>query len=403
MSQHASKKPEGDEKKTRRAREEASPPGSRAEHEGPAEESLLHVGRADLLSDSRLGSPVNAAQRVQLMGELQRVYGNSYVQRLLAERGLQGKLTVNPPDDEYEREADRFAEAIVQGPGPQVQRQDIPEEEEELQAKLTDVAQRLEVRRQEEEEEEMQMKPDGPSMDVMRQEEEEEEVLQGKASNERIQRQEQEEEEMQMKRDAANAAGMLQRQDIPEEEEMQMKRAVSSNELQRQEEEELQMQVSDRVESRINEARTSGDGLPPEVAASFEAHFQRSLGDVRLHTDSEADNLSRQLGARAFTSGSDVFFRSGEYSPDSVEGKKLLGHELTHVVQQGGGSQVGRKEADIQRQGDEEVELKVRQALEGLDTVRNMLLSPSPNLGAAKAMTLSIARTLGQAQIGRQW
>jgi hypothetical protein len=59
---------------------------------------------------------------------------------------------------------------------------------------------------------------------------------------------------------------------------------------------------------------------------------------VRVHADSRGDTLSRSVQADAFTTGSDVFFRSGRYAPSSSDGRKLLAHELTHVVQQSSGS-----------------------------------------------------------------
>jgi hypothetical protein len=66
--------------------------------------------------------------------------------------------------------------------------------------------------------------------------------------------------------------------------------------------------------------------------------MERALGadfrTVRLHTDDKADWLNRALGARAFTTGEDIFFRRGEYRPGSYSTRRLLAHELTHVVQQ---------------------------------------------------------------------
>jgi hypothetical protein len=57
---------------------------------------------------------------------------------------------------------------------------------------------------------------------------------------------------------------------------------------------------------------------------------------VRIHTDSNAAYLARRVNARAFTLGRDVVFGSGQYSPETSDGKKLLAHELTHTVQQSG-------------------------------------------------------------------
>ncbi|TVP99924.1 MAG: DUF4157 domain-containing protein, partial [Balneolaceae bacterium] len=58
----------------------------------------------------------------------------------------------------------------------------------------------------------------------------------------------------------------------------------------------------------------------------------------RIHTDSHAVQMNRELGARAFTTGRDIFFNRGEYNTDSAEGKRLLAHELVHTVQQGASS-----------------------------------------------------------------
>ena len=70
--------------------------------------------------------------------------------------------------------------------------------------------------------------------------------------------------------------------------------------------------------------------------ARMENGFGADFGRVRIHTDARADTLNHSLNARAFTTGHDIFFRSGEYSPDSTPGQTLLAHELTHVLQQSG-------------------------------------------------------------------
>ena len=63
-----------------------------------------------------------------------------------------------------------------------------------------------------------------------------------------------------------------------------------------------------------------------------------------MHTDANAAGLARSVNAQAFTVGSDVVFGAGQYRPDDTDGKQLLAHELTHVVQQSGGA--GRKASD---------------------------------------------------------
>jgi hypothetical protein len=89
------------------------------------------------------------------------------------------------------------------------------------------------------------------------------------------------------------------------------------------------------VEQRIVRLRGGGSVLPDELATHMGSGLGADLRDVRVHVDSEADALATELGARAFTSGRDIFFRRGEYDPGSKPGQELIAHELTHVVQQG--------------------------------------------------------------------
>jgi len=161
---------------------------------------------------------------------------------------------------------------------------------------------------------------------------EEEEPLQAKRDPSAVQRAA-EEEELQAKRDPQ----MVQREE--EEEELQAKR---DDTLQRRPEAEVGLEggpVSEGVQGMIQSKRGGGSALDGGTRASMEGSFGESFDDVRIHHDSESDSLNRSLGAKAFTTGSDIFFRQ-DASPSD---RSLLGHELTHVVQQreglvGGGS-----------------------------------------------------------------
>jgi hypothetical protein len=247
-----------------------------------------------------------SAQRHEFIMRLNQTYGNRYVQRLIESTKVQAKLTVSDPNDVYEQEADRVADTVTRTIQNPVSRQEEEEEgEEELQTKPVSILQSQE----EEEEEPVQMK----ISQIQRQpEEEEEEVVQGKIE---VQRQE---EEMVM----PSPASTIQRQ---EEEEIQAQSARSRLDT-----------VPDSIEARINNALGSGQPISDAVKKPMEPAFGIDFSDVRVHTDSEADALNKQLNAKAFTTGKDVFFREGEYSPGSDSGKKLIAHELTHVVQQGG-------------------------------------------------------------------
>jgi hypothetical protein len=99
-----------------------------------------------------------------------------------------------------------------------------------------------------------------------------------------------------------------------------------------------QSALDESVARAIEERRGKGSPLPEDVRGDMEGRLGSDLSDVRVHTDADAHSLNESVAARAFTVGSDVFFKQGSYSPGSTDGEKLLAHELTHVVQQGGSS-----------------------------------------------------------------
>ena len=76
-----------------------------------------------------------------------------------------------------------------------------------------------------------------------------------------------------------------------------------------------------------------GEPLPRAVQARMESAFGKDFGNVRVHTDGAAAQSATAINARAFTTGSHIFFGPGEWNPQSVEGMELLAHELTHVLQ----------------------------------------------------------------------
>ncbi len=94
-------------------------------------------------------------------------------------------------------------------------------------------------------------------------------------------------------------------------------------------------ELDDDTTGAINSERGGGQGLDGGMAAKAGGVMGHDFSGVKVHTDTQADTLSRQLGAKAFTTGNDVFFRSGAYDPGSSDGQRLISHELTHVVQQG--------------------------------------------------------------------
>ena len=101
-------------------------------------------------------------------------------------------------------------------------------------------------------------------------------------------------------------------------------------------------------ESGLNGSKGSGSPLPSGVKSQMESGFGTDFSNVRIHTGSGAAQMSRQIGAQAFTHGSDIYFNEGKFNPASQSGQHLIAHELTHTVQQGASVQPKR----IQRQED---------------------------------------------------
>ena len=94
------------------------------------------------------------------------------------------------------------------------------------------------------------------------------------------------------------------------------------------------------VQSTIDSTRGGGTSLDPAVAERVSGSLG-DMSDVRIHADETADTLNRSVSARAFATGTDVYFARGEYNPGSAAGDKLIAHELAHVVQQRGASARG--------------------------------------------------------------
>ncbi|CAN1208783.1 hypothetical protein TUMEXPCC7403_01080 [Tumidithrix helvetica PCC 7403] len=198
---------------------------------------------------------------------------------------VQAKLAIGAVGDKYEQEADKVASQVVQtiNTPESVQRDD----EEQVQTKPLESIQRDEA--PEEEDEELQMKPLSDSI-------------------QREEAPEEEDEELQMK---------------PA---LQQRGAVDGGD------------ASEELESSIQQAKGSGQPLDPNLQEKMGQAMGADFSSVKVHTDSQSDQLNQSIQAKAFTTGQDVFFRQGAYNPSRKDGQELIAHELTHVVQQNGGA-----------------------------------------------------------------
>jgi hypothetical protein len=93
---------------------------------------------------------------------------------------------------------------------------------------------------------------------------------------------------------------------------------------------------TDEEVSPVRELMDGGGGsaLDESTRGFMESRLGADFGDVRIHTGSKATEAARSVQAHAYTVGTDVVFQDGQYNPSSTDGKKMLAHELTHVVQQ---------------------------------------------------------------------
>jgi Domain of unknown function (DUF4157) len=93
--------------------------------------------------------------------------------------------------------------------------------------------------------------------------------------------------------------------------------------------------VPSEIPSTVHDVlRSSGQPLDTETREFMEPRFRHDFSQVRVHTNRRAAESARELNALAYTVGRDMVFRTGEYVPGTTAGKRLLAHELTHVVQQ---------------------------------------------------------------------
>jgi hypothetical protein len=105
--------------------------------------------------------------------------------------------------------------------------------------------------------------------------------------------------------------------------------------LHRKESSGAEVQGSNELDNYVVSLSSSGRALPQSSRSFFEPRFGKNFSNVRIHTDSVAAKSAQSINALAYTTGNNIVFNTGQYSPESESGKKLMAHELTHVVQQG--------------------------------------------------------------------
>ena len=244
--------------------------------------SQIHKKPDDLLS---MNTPVD---RILF---LQRTIGNQAIAGLIGSKGLQAKLRIRAPGDIYEQEADRVADRVMR----MAEQAPIGSAPAAIHRKCASSTQR------------------SPSLDAQR-----------------------------PSKGVITHTSVLQGVEGQDEEYPLSSQAV----IFRKEEFALPQRTTAPaapITDRLVGLQAGGEVLPAVTRHKMEKAFGYDFSRVRVHRDAEAGEISQQLSALAFTHGSHIYFGNRMYDPAGSSGKRLLSHELAHVVQQGHAAILGNR------------------------------------------------------------
>jgi|GEM_PF-3102063 len=243
---------------------------------------------------------------------------------------FQAKLAINKPGDKFEQEADAVANSVVNqsAKGAAVKQKDIGT-----------------VQRVTSPDKEKERKP-GKSNEPKKEEE-------------KVQRKDAREEE-----EKATPAKVEANSPAAPATEEKKKKSIQKKEEPKKEDEEKNGAVQTKRDSsaaeepaglaaQLKDRSGKGQQLSPDVLQEMNTSFGADFSGVRVHKDDDAAGMSDTIRAEAFTHGSDIYFNKGKYDPRSSPGKKLLAHELTHTLQQGGKTSLPKTPSPVQRQAEE--------------------------------------------------
>lgn len=237
---------------------------------------------------------------------------------------IQKKLKTGTPGDQFEVEADKVADKVVSNNSSSGLLQSKSEEEVQ-QKPISETISSVQSKEMKEEEP-VQKKSEEKEEKVQKKEEEKEPVQKKEKEEEKpVQKKEEKEEPIQAKCAECEKEEKVQKKENEEEKSVQKKEQNSGKEGQENE-----------LEGKLNNSKGGGIGLDKKTKGEMESGFGNDFSDVKIHTDTNAVQMSQELGAQAFTNGNDVYFNKGKYNPNSKESKHLLAHELTHTIQQTG-------------------------------------------------------------------
>ncbi|CAI2766906.1 eCIS core domain-containing protein [Flavobacterium collinsii] len=265
---------------------------------------------------------------------------------------IQKKLKTGTAGDQFEVEADRVADKVVNhnssGSGllqskENVQQKPISETISSVQKKSDKKEEEKPVQKKsdkKEEEKPVQKKSDKKEEEKPVQKKsdkkEEEKPVQKKSDKK------EEEKPVQKKSDKKEEEKPIQAKcdNCEKEETVQSKDKKEEDKAVQKKEQNPDAEINDNeLEGKLDHSKGGGAGLDKKTKGEMESGFGADFSNIKIHTDTNAVQMSQELGAQAFTNGNDVYFNKGKYNPDSREGKHLLAHELTHTIQQTGAVQ----------------------------------------------------------------
>lgn len=129
----------------------------------------------------------------------------------------------------------------------------------------------------------------------------------------------------------------------------------------------VQQHASEKTESYTSSLQGEGKPLSHQEKSFFESKLSADLSAVRLHHDSNAAASAKDMNAKAYTMGNNIVFGSGYYNSNTNEGRRLLAHELTHVMQQQGQTPVIQRERELNPDESKECLKKVDDAITALE------------------------------------
>ncbi len=282
---------------------------------------------------------------------------------------FQAKLDIGDPNDASEREADNMADQVVHHStkpsqktafsGSSVQRQEKKKEEPKAKGgpKLPEKEEKPKAKRIQKKGEEKKEEPkaklirrqageeEEPAAKLIHRKGEEKEEPKAKIATKGEEKKEEPKAkliQMQAEKEEEPAAKLVQRKGEEKKEEPKAKlESASSSKSSKSpvvqaKGESKGGDVKQTLETMIQETKGMGMELPNDLREEMEGKFKADFSKVRIHTGKEAVEMTSMIKAHAFTHGYDIYFNEGRYKPESLEGKHLLAHELTHVVQQKG-------------------------------------------------------------------